>query len=255
MLLALPAAHAHAVLLDPPPRDPDQIKIAPCGGAGPTPAGAATRTVLQAGSTITVKFAETVQHPGYFRIAFSPDGLSGFDEHVLVPMIPDTNGRDYSAQVTLPSISCDNCSLQLIQCMDGSLPPIASCSNYYSCADIVLQGGTAAASPDAGTPGDPPGAGDAGSSAGGEPAPPVDDPQGPAIGGCSAAGRDPRSAAGPLLVLLLAMAGWRAVRSRVNGNPFLGDRLKAGPRALNPLMKVRILLPEPRARRQRRSFF
>jgi hypothetical protein len=128
--------------------------------------------VLQAGSTITVTFQETIQHPGYFRIAFSPDGLSGFDQHILVPMIADTDGLNYSAQVHLPSTSCDNCSLQLIQCMDGSLPPIASCNNYYSCSDIVLTGGSPGGSADAGPsgradaggPGDPSGA-DSGPSA------------------------------------------------------------------------------------------
>jgi uncharacterized protein (TIGR03382 family) len=158
LLLVPSLAHAHAVLLDPPPRDPNQIKTFPCGGAGPTAAASAQRTSYAAGSTITVEFSEFVQHPGYFRIAFSPNGLDGFDQHVLVPMIADTNGSHYSVQVTLPNTPCDSCSLQLIQCMDGSLPPVASCSNYYSCADLVLTG--AAGTPDAGPP-PPPGTPDA----------------------------------------------------------------------------------------------
>src|SRR6266540_3972409 len=204
-------AHAHSVMLDPPPRDPDQIKIAPCGGAGPTPAGAATRTVLEAGSTITVEFAETVQHPGYFRIAFSENGLTGFDEHVLVPMIPDTNGQNYSVQVQLPSTPCDNCSLQLIQCMDGSNPPVSSCSNYYSCSDIVLTSGPGGPPPpDAGTPADP-AAPDAGVGAG-NPGPgpgPGEGNDGPKIddgvqGGCSMGGR-PASHSSALAWFLLPL--------------------------------------------------
>jgi hypothetical protein len=158
LVLVPSLAHAHTVLLDPPPRDPNQIKVFPCGGAGPSAAASGQRTTYAAGSTITVEFSEFVQHPGYFRIAFSPNGLDGFDQHVLVPMIADTNDEHYSVQVTLPDTPCDNCSLQLIQCMDASMPPVASCSNYYSCADLVLTG--AAGRPDAGPP-PPPGTPDA----------------------------------------------------------------------------------------------
>jgi hypothetical protein len=151
-VLAPGVAQAHTVLLDPPPRDPNQIKVFPCGGAGPIAAGSAQRTVFQAGSTITVQFNEFVQHPGYFRIAFSDNGLDGFDDHVLVPMIADTNGSNYTVQVPLPSTPCDNCSIQLIQCMDATLPPVSSCSNYYSCADVILQGPAGPGAPDAGPP-------------------------------------------------------------------------------------------------------
>jgi MYXO-CTERM domain-containing protein len=195
------SASAHTVMVDPPPRDPDQIKIAPCGGAGPTSAGGAQRTVLEAGSTITVRFAETVQHPGYFRIAFSPDGLTGFDQHILVPMIADTGGADYAVQVHLPSTPCDHCSLQVIQCMDGSLPPIAECSNYYSCSDVILTG-----------PGGEPGAADAGpgsadgasSDPGGAPA------EAPSLFGCTIA---PHAPASPWLVVA-ALLGCFEMRRR-----------------------------------------
>jgi hypothetical protein len=197
------------VLLDPPPRDPNQIKIFPCGGAGPTAAGGAQRTVLQAGSTITVEFSEFVQHPGYFRIAFSDNGVDGFDQHVLVPMIADTDDSHYTVQVPLPSTPCDNCTLQLVQCMDGSLPPVSSCSNYYSCADVILEGPGGSGPPDAGPPPPPgtpdaapppPGSPDAGTDPGG--GEPQAGTSGPVAGGCSIAGGAAGSHPGLLWVLL-----------------------------------------------------
>ena len=210
LLIALPtSARAHAVLLDPPPRD-DQIKVFPCGGASPTPAGDPQRTVLSAGSTITVQFQETIQHPGYFRIAFSPDGSTGFDDHVLVAMIPDTEGLDYTAQVTLPSTPCDGCSLQLIQCMDGSLPPVATCNNYYSCADIILVGPGGGGTADAGLAPPPdaaPGSSDAG--------PPAVIGEAPGLG-CSTSGRH---ATPPWLLALLTLGigSGRRIRTFISG--------------------------------------
>lgn len=201
-LLVPRAAQAHAVLIDPPPRDPNQIKVFPCGGAGPTAAGSSRRTVLQAGSTITVQFNEFVQHPGYFRIAFSDNGVDGFDQHVLVPMIADTNGSNYTVQVPLPNTPCDNCSIQLIQCMDGSLPPVSSCSNYYSCADVILEAGGGGGGSDAGTPPGPgePDAAPGSPDAGGEP---QAGSSGSVAGACSVApGRGGGHSSGLVWVLL-----------------------------------------------------
>ena len=222
--LLVPArAWAHAVMIDPPPRDPDLIKVEPCGGAGPTPAGAASRTRLVAGSTITVHFQETVQHPGYFRIAFTNDGLTGFDQHVLVPMIADGDQLDYTAEVTLPDTPCDSCSLQLIQCMDGALPPVGECFNYYSCSDIVLTGpggggGAADASVDAGGGGDA----DAGplppdAASGNDPGDPSVGAAPGLVGACSVGGRGH----GPVwpAVLLLGLP-FLFLRRRVRGEGF-----------------------------------
>ena len=215
-LLLMPTlAHAHAVMIDPPPRDPDEIKIAPCGGVGPTSAGGAQRTRLQAGSTITVTFKETIQHPGYFRIAFSPDGLTGFDEHILVPMIADTDGEDYSAPVQLPTTPCDACSLQLIQCMDATLPPVASCNNYYSCSDIVLTAGPPGTAADAGA--------DAPPDAGGADLLP---PEPPGLG-CSASGRQ-ASPPWPTLLLLVGAVAVARLRHALRRPAFGGARPTCG---------------------------
>ena len=88
------------------------------------------------GQTITVTWAETVNHPGYYRIAFSPSGDTGFDANVLMNNIPNPAGLQAtnSATVTLPATPCTQCTLQLIQVMTESTPP----SNYYSCADITI---------------------------------------------------------------------------------------------------------------------
>ncbi len=104
---------------------------APCGGAARTTNAA----VLQSGSTINVQFEETINHPGYFRIAFSSASDVGFDQNILVANIPEvTASRFYTQSITLPDIECNDCTLQLIQVMTDRNPP----TNYYSCADIQL---------------------------------------------------------------------------------------------------------------------
>lgn len=104
---------------------------APCGGVART----ATPVILKSGDTIVVEFEETINHPGYFRIAFSPAGDLNFDDNVLVESIPQVPAtRFYPQSITLPDIECDDCTLQLIQVMEDRNPP----TNYYSCADIML---------------------------------------------------------------------------------------------------------------------
>jgi len=104
---------------------------APCGGVARTN----TPVVLKSGSTVEIQFEETINHPGHFRIAFSPTADAGFDENILQDNIPEVSAtRFYTQTVTLPNIECDDCTLQLIQVMTDRSPP----SNYYSCADIQL---------------------------------------------------------------------------------------------------------------------
>ena len=108
------------------------IKSGPCGVARTN-----TPAVFKAGETITLQWESTIHHQGYFRIAFSPAGDAGFDQHVLLDNIQEFDNRytgEYSAQVTLPDEPCDDCTLQMIQVMLDRTPP----TNYYSCADIQL---------------------------------------------------------------------------------------------------------------------
>lgn len=110
----------------------DNLKVAPCGNAVRT----SGPTILRAGSTVTLNWESTIYHQGYFMVSFSPEDDESFEEHVLIDNIPERIGSvgPYSAEVTLPSTPCDNCTLQLIQVMLDRSPP----TNYYSCADIRL---------------------------------------------------------------------------------------------------------------------
>ncbi|MGB8332447.1 MAG: SCE4755 family polysaccharide monooxygenase-like protein [Polyangiales bacterium] len=159
-------ARAHLGLDSPPSRyGPDVLKTGPCGAAG----GERTElvTYYEPGATIEVHWDEYVDHPGHYRISFDDDGDDDFvdpasmtelysNDTVLLDAIADKGAgdRDYVATVTLPDVTCDNCTLQVIQVMYDK-PPYTTPGNdiYYQCADLVLRaGGTA---PDAGPGNDP----------------------------------------------------------------------------------------------------
>lgn len=159
--LSLPGvAEAHLGLEAPLSRyGPDVLKTGPCG------AGRGERTnnvtYYEPGQTIEVRWDEYVDHPGHYRIAFDSDGVDDFvdpatmmelysNETVLLDGIADEGPgeRAYAATVTLPNITCDNCTLQVIQVMYDK-PPYTTPGDdiYYQCADLVLKVGGA---PDAG---------------------------------------------------------------------------------------------------------
>jgi len=113
-------------------------------------------TTFAPGDTITVHFDEYVGHSGRYRIAFDPDGadLDDFNDNILLDE-PDPTGSVgnigddsiWEFDVTLPDMTCDNCTLQLIQVMDGNttdkvLNPVDRGGTYFQCADIVLAEGT-----------------------------------------------------------------------------------------------------------------
>ena len=144
LLASSSIASAHIALTSPTPRTADQ-KSGPCGAAGSS-RGTKVST-FQPGQTITVEWDETVDHPGHFRIAFDDDGNDAFQNpsqptdnfpSTLVDQIADKSGGHYSQQVTLPNITCSNCTLQLVQVMTTAVPYN---SFYYQCADIVLSDG------------------------------------------------------------------------------------------------------------------
>lgn len=147
-------AFAHTVLVTPPPRSTsDALKSGPCGGVART----ASATQFAPGSTITVKWNETVPHSGCFDILFSPDKDQNW---VRLARLPDDAGAalsGLSTTVQLPNTPCTGCTLGLRQIMlssdgnpadatrvctatdpdsmDGGAP------TYYSCADIQLVAG------------------------------------------------------------------------------------------------------------------
>ncbi|MBM4254206.1 MAG: lytic polysaccharide monooxygenase [Deltaproteobacteria bacterium] len=118
-------------------------KTGPCGATTPT-TDPTKRTTLAPGQKLVVMWEETINHPGSYRIAFSKDGINGFDNNVLLNNIPDTKDtpvnysdpttyHQFSATVTVPQDICETCSIQLIQVMtdQGGKP-------YFSCADIRI---------------------------------------------------------------------------------------------------------------------
>ncbi len=120
-----------------PPRTADLgLKSSPCGNKMRT----VTPTVLKAGQTVELSWEETIDHPGYYRIAFSPANDLGFDQNVLVLKVDDLpNVHNYKATITVPNTPCTGCTLQMIQYMTESNPP----SLYFSCADINIIPATA----------------------------------------------------------------------------------------------------------------
>lgn len=146
-LLAAPAA-AHIQLDDPPARTSSQ-KEGPCGAAD-APRGETVATFAP-GETITVRWRETINHPAHYRIAFDADGDDDFADPldfmdfsgnptVLLDAIADRNGGEYSAEVTLPEVTCDRCTLQVVQVMYDKPPYGDGNDLYYQCADIALVG-------------------------------------------------------------------------------------------------------------------
>ncbi len=144
VVLSAASARAHEQL-DAPMRRYDEMKDGPCGrGVDDGRTGRFTR--YQAGERITVKWRETVDHLGSWRVAFDDDGAdrADFDGNVLLTMDDPSNesGKAWEAQVTLPNVECGNCTLQLMQVMTPGQP--ADSDLYHQCADVVLGGGPSA---------------------------------------------------------------------------------------------------------------
>tara|TARA_B100001094_G_C18127179_1_gene770155 strand:+ start:234 stop:869 length:636 start_codon:yes stop_codon:yes gene_type:complete len=119
----------------PPRNNATGLKEAPCGGV----AASADRQIFEEGSTVAIEWEETVDQPGKFLISFSAENDTGFDEYLLYEVEDQQNDgqvpHKYSAEILMPSIQCDNCTLQLTQVVtDSSGIPMS----YYSCSDISL---------------------------------------------------------------------------------------------------------------------
>ncbi len=176
LLVAVPTtAAAHISLTYPTVRTADQ-KIGPCGATGSV--RGANVTVLEPGATIQVRWGEPINHPSHYRISFDADGqnftipLDFMDftqtENVLRDNIPDGTAP-FMSEITLPNVTCENCTLQLIQMMYDKAPYGDGNDIYFQCADIALRtGGGPGPSPDAGS-GNPGNGSDAGVDPGGEP--------------------------------------------------------------------------------------
>lgn len=160
------ASAAHLDLLQPSPREQGRLsvfevtntnlKAGPCGQRdnGRT----SNVNVYAPGETITIAWHEFVNHRSYYRIAFDRDGDNDFpvfeapgidseghdpreycpvDGHVILAYeLEDKQGGQYTMDVTLPDVECENCTLQVIQYMygRGRARPY-----YFQCADLALR--------------------------------------------------------------------------------------------------------------------
>jgi hypothetical protein len=138
----------------------DPQKSGPCGTTSGTPTNAVT--TFKPGETITVEWAETIPHPGHFRIAVARDrselvdpdidvdsscnyapGSVGNEPPVYPVLLDNLYPRDnpgfgetFTHEVTLPDMECEKCTLQIIQFMTEHSQPCI----YYHCADIAIVG-------------------------------------------------------------------------------------------------------------------
>jgi hypothetical protein len=163
-------AHAHFTLDAPPSwMSQDAIgspqKQSPCGDeGGGMPTG--TVTAFRPGETIAVKWTEIIPHDGWFRIALSyanrsdlmdppyeinSAGLSvdaGIERPPVAPVLADglfphaaasiTTPKSYSYDLTLPTMPCDKCTLQVIQIMLDHPNNAPYGYTYHHCADISI---------------------------------------------------------------------------------------------------------------------
>lgn len=137
MLLTLPAfGHARWQMNGnlPPRTDNAGIKQsgAPCGTRKYN-----TRTKLQAGQTLNIQWVETIDHPGQFEIWFSQANDSNWQRLKVIQ--DDQAGRQntphyFTNTITVPNVTCTDCTFQLRQWMTDKNPP----SYYFSCADVDI---------------------------------------------------------------------------------------------------------------------
>lgn len=168
---ALPLqAAAHFVLQSPPAMTEQNVigdpqKAPPCGDAGNAVA-TGTVTAYQAGDIVKITIDETIFHPGHYRVALAvndiselpeeppvtpnntPCGTAPIQDPPVFPVLADgvflhdkSFGEPQTIDVKLPDdISCDHCTLQVIQFMsDHGLNNPGGCF-YHHCATISVQG-------------------------------------------------------------------------------------------------------------------
>lgn len=143
-------------------------KTAPCGGAG---TASNIVTTVEAGSTLTVSWTDTIFHPGHYRISIAPNQAdfvtptpvinanncdsAPIESTPALPTVADgvyphttgASGMMRSYDITVPMMSCDNCTLQLMQFMASHAPPCF----YYQCATLRIVMPDAGVAMDAGT--------------------------------------------------------------------------------------------------------
>lgn len=150
-LIAMPGiAGAHFDLVTPASRYEGTLFGRPCGQEPDT--GRANVTTLSAGSTVTLRWTNTVTHPGHFRVSFDADGQdfsvpSAPDEfysdpNVVADDIPSNTGTaQRTFPLALPDIECDHCTIQLLQVLTDHQPYTIDVNTddlHWQCADVIL---------------------------------------------------------------------------------------------------------------------
>src|SRR5438132_661731 len=152
-------------LFDVPPQ-----KLAPCGGTSNNP-GMVTDAITEArgGDPLHIKIREAIFHPGHYRVALAVNSLN------QVPPDPETTTREsprgplsvaakidpdpkppvladglfvhterpapgsfHEADIRLPNINCDKCTLQVIQWMGEHALNTDGDYSYHHCAHIKI---------------------------------------------------------------------------------------------------------------------
>jgi len=149
-VLTLPAtARAHIEITSHTTRHgPNSQKRGPCGVEA-SPRGDTVYSYRH-GETVTLEWYEFVDHPGHYRVAFDDEGDDDFvdpataedretNETVLLDGIPDEeNVHNYSVDLELPDLTCENCTIQIVQVMTDKPPYGDGNDLYYHCIDVRL---------------------------------------------------------------------------------------------------------------------
>ena len=175
VLLASSALGAHFRLLEPPSwivenERGDPQKAGPCGvdpKGTSTPSGVVSKAV--GGSLLHLKVAESVYHPGHYRVALAvnsrnelPPDPQTFERYTdkgivsvwgviqsppQIPVIADglfphyarpSSPQTYETDIQLPNINCPKCTLQVIQFMAEHGYNVPGGYSYHHCAEIQI---------------------------------------------------------------------------------------------------------------------
>jgi hypothetical protein len=174
-LLGPAVAAAHFVLVSPTPTlkqnalgDPQ--KLGPCGGTTPNP-GEPSGVINEAvgGDSIHIKVQETIFHPGHYRVSLAvldraelpddpitmtrdtpkgPYSVSApIDPKPKAPVLADglfvhtekqPAGSFQEADVRLPNINCDKCTVQIIEWMGEHPLNKDGGYTYHHCAEYKI---------------------------------------------------------------------------------------------------------------------
>jgi MYXO-CTERM domain-containing protein len=143
-------------------------KMAPCGDDGTgVPTGMVT--AYQAGQTITITIDEKIYHPGHYRIsvgkngpadipvepivtpgANTPCGTAPVDANPTFPVLADGvldhkapfNGPQTITVTLPPDVTCDHCTLQVLEFMANHPLNNPGGCYYHHCASISIQSAT-----------------------------------------------------------------------------------------------------------------